>query len=55
MREAKGLSQKEEVLACQMDTANYLRIESGKTDPAFSSLVKIANSMGRGTYRSIPG
>jgi transcriptional regulator with XRE-family HTH domain len=45
MREAKGLSQKEVALACKMDTANYSRIESGKTDPAFSSVVKIANAM----------
>lgn len=45
MREAKGLSQKEVALACKMDTANYSRIESGKTDPAFSSVVKIASAM----------
>lgn len=45
MREAKGLSQKEVALACKMDTANYSRIESGKTDPAFSSVIKIAKAM----------
>jgi transcriptional regulator with XRE-family HTH domain len=45
MREAKGLSQKEVALACKMDTGNYSRIENGKTDPAFSSVVKIAKAM----------
>jgi transcriptional regulator with XRE-family HTH domain len=45
MREAKGLSQKEVALACKIDTANYSRIESGKTDPAFSSVIKIAKAM----------
>ncbi len=28
------------------DTANYSRIESGKTDPAFSSVVKITKALG---------
>ena len=42
---SKGLSQKEVALACKMDTGNYSRIENGKTDPAFSSVVKIANAM----------
>jgi hypothetical protein len=32
-------------LACKMDTGNYPRIENGKTDPAFSSVVKIAKAM----------
>ena len=45
MRAAKGLSQKEVALACKMDTGNYSRIENGKTDPAFSSVVKIASAM----------
>jgi transcriptional regulator with XRE-family HTH domain len=45
MREAIGLPQKEVALACKMDTTNYSRRESGKTDPAFSSVLKIAKAM----------
>ena len=29
-----------------MDTSNYSKIEDGKIDPAFSSVVKIAKAMG---------
>ena len=46
VREAKGLSQKEVAIACKMDTGNYSRIENGKTDPAFSSVIKIAKALG---------
>jgi transcriptional regulator with XRE-family HTH domain len=46
VREAKGLSQKQVALACKMDTSNYSRIENNKTDPAFSSVVKIAKALG---------
>lgn len=46
IREAKGLSQKQVAAACRMDTGNYSRIENGKTDPSFSSVVKIAKALG---------
>lgn len=46
IREAKGLSQKQVAAACKMDTGNYSRIENGKTDPAFSSVQKIAKALG---------
>jgi transcriptional regulator with XRE-family HTH domain len=45
-REAKGLSQKEVALAAKIDSSNYSKIESGKTDPAFSSISKIAKALG---------
>lgn len=48
VREAKGLSQKEVAMACKMDTAQYSRIENSKTDPSFSSVVRIAKAMGVG-------
>lgn len=44
-REAKGMAQKQVAIACKMDTAQYSRIESGKTDPSFSSVVRIAKAM----------
>lgn len=44
-RERKGLSQKQVAAACKMDPGQYSRIENGKTDPAFSSVVKIAKAM----------
>lgn len=46
MRELKGLSQKEVALSCKMDTGNYSRIENDKTDPSFSSILKIAKALG---------
>jgi transcriptional regulator with XRE-family HTH domain len=46
IREAKGLSQKEVALSCKMDTAQYSRIESGKTDPSFSAVVRICKALG---------
>jgi len=46
LREAKGLSQKEVALSCKMDTGHYSRIENDKSDPALSSLTKIAKALG---------
>jgi transcriptional regulator with XRE-family HTH domain len=46
VRERKELSQKEVALSCKMDTGNYSRIENDKTDPAFSSVEKIAKALG---------
>jgi transcriptional regulator with XRE-family HTH domain len=46
IREAKGLSQKEVALSCKMDTGHYSRIENDKSDPALSSLTKIAKALG---------
>jgi transcriptional regulator with XRE-family HTH domain len=45
-REAKGLSQKEVAIASKIDTANYSRIENGKTDPSFSAVMRIAKALG---------
>ena len=45
VREAKGLSQKEVAGLIEMAQAQYSRIESGKTDPSFSVVVKIANAL----------
>lgn len=33
-------------LASKIDNSNYSKIENNKTDPAFSSVVKIANALG---------
>jgi len=46
VREAKGLSQKELAGLIDMAQAQYSRIESGKTDPSFSAVVKIAQALG---------
>ena len=46
VRTAKGLSQKQVALALQMDQAQFSRIESGRTDPAFSVIEKIAQALG---------
>lgn len=46
VREAKGLSQKELANLIGMAQAQYSRIESGKTDPSFSVVVKIAKALG---------
>ena len=46
IRTAKNLSQKEVALALEMDQAQFSRIESGKTDPAFSTIEKIAQALG---------
>ncbi len=45
VREAKGMSQKEVAIASKIDNSNYSRIENGKTDPSFSSVVKIAAAL----------
>jgi transcriptional regulator with XRE-family HTH domain len=45
---AKNLSQKEVVLALEMDQAQFSRIENGKTDPAFSTIEKVARALGVG-------
>lgn len=46
IRTAKNFSQKEVALALEMDQAQFSRIESGKTDPAFSTIEKIAQALG---------
>lgn len=46
IREAKGLSQKDVITAISMGAAQYSRIEGGKTDPAFSTLERIAKALG---------
>lgn len=46
IREAKGLASKEVALSCKMDSGHYSRIENDKSDPALSSLVKIAKALG---------
>ena len=46
VREAKGLSQKQLAGLLKMPQPQYSHIESGKTDPAFSAVVKIAKALG---------
>lgn len=46
VRMAKGLSQKEVIMAAGLDKAQYSRMENGKTDPAFSTLDRIAKAIG---------
>jgi transcriptional regulator with XRE-family HTH domain len=46
IRLAKSLSQKEITIASKLDTAQYSRIETNKTDPSVSTLEKIAQAMG---------
>ena|SRR6056297_285144 len=46
IRKAKNLSQKEVTAAIAMGTAQYSRIENGKTDPSISTLEKIAQALG---------
>ena len=48
IRTAKNLSQKEVALALEMDQAQFSRIENGKTDPAFSTIEKVARALGVG-------
>ena len=45
VREAKGLSSKEVALSCKMDPSQYSKIELGKGDPTYSTIVKIARSL----------
>ena len=42
---AKGLSQKEVTINAGLDTAQYSRIENGKTDPSVTTLERIAKAM----------
>ena len=46
VRKAKGLSQKEVITTIGMGSAQYSRIENGKTDPSVTTLEKIATAMG---------
>jgi len=46
VREAKGLSQKELAGLLDMLQPQYNRIESGKTDPSFTTLERIAKALG---------
>ncbi len=46
VREVKGLSQKELAGLINMAQAQYSRIESGKTDPSFSVVVRISKALG---------
>ena len=45
-REAKDLSQKEVAAILNMPQSQYSRIESGKTDPSFTTLERIATALG---------
>ena len=45
IRMAKGLSQKEVTITSGLDTAQYSRIENGKTDPSVTTLERIAKAM----------
>lgn len=45
-REAKGFSQKEVAASLSMPQPQYSRIESGKTDPSFTTLERIAKALG---------
>jgi transcriptional regulator with XRE-family HTH domain len=45
IRMAKGLSQKEVTIDAGLDTAQYSRIENGKTDPSVTTLERIAKAM----------
>jgi transcriptional regulator with XRE-family HTH domain len=46
IRNAKQLSQKEVALLLEMDQSQYSKIELGKTDPAFSTVEKVALALG---------
>ena len=46
IRTAKDLSQKEVVTTAKLDTAQYSRIENGKTDPSVGTLERIAKALG---------
>jgi transcriptional regulator with XRE-family HTH domain len=48
IRTAKNLSQKEVALSLDMDQAQFSSIENGKTDPAFSTIEKVAQALGAG-------
>jgi transcriptional regulator with XRE-family HTH domain len=46
IRTAKKLSQKEVTINAKLDTAQYSRIENGKTDPSVNTLERIAKAIG---------
>jgi transcriptional regulator with XRE-family HTH domain len=46
IRTAKGLSQKEVIIAGKLDKAQFSRIENGKTDPSVSTIIRIAEALG---------
>ena len=46
IRKAKGLSQKEVITTIGMGSAQYSRIENGKTDPSITTLEKITTALG---------
>ncbi|WP_223607426.1 helix-turn-helix domain-containing protein [Chryseobacterium sp. OSA05B] len=46
IRTAKNLSQKEVTINAGLDTAQYSRIENGKTDPSVNTLERIAKALG---------
>lgn len=46
IRTAKNLSQKEVTINAKLDTAQYSRIENGKTDPSVNTLERIAKALG---------
>lgn len=43
---AKSLSQKEVTVNAKLDTAQYSRIENGKTDPSVTTLERISKALG---------
>jgi len=45
IRTTKGLSQKEVTISSGLDSAQYSRIENGKTDPSVTTLERIAKAM----------
>ena len=46
IRTAKQLSQKEVTINASLDSAQYSRIENGKTDPSVTTLERIAKALG---------
>lgn len=46
VRQAKGFSQKQVAASAKIDNSNYSKIESGKTDPTFSIILRIAKALG---------
>lgn len=46
IRLAKNLSQKEVTISSKLDSAQYSRIETGKTDPSVTTLERIAQALG---------
>ena len=45
LRQARDLSQKEVALSLGMDQSQYSRIETGKTDPSFSTVERIVQTL----------